>query len=76
MAFNVQGPGGAGMTARSAQEFPDIAVAIVVQGRVLVVRRRVAEGQLSWQFPAGQIEPMSGPVQAHLDATLAGRAPD
>lgn len=35
-----------------------IAAAIIVQdGQVLMVRRRVKEGQLSWQFPAGQVEP-------------------
>ncbi|WP_329570093.1 NUDIX hydrolase [Kitasatospora sp. NBC_01266] len=37
---------------------PGIAAAIVVQdGRVLMVQRRVKEGELSWQFPAGEIEP-------------------
>ncbi|MTE19581.1 NUDIX domain-containing protein [Streptomyces sp. TRM43335] len=40
---------------------PRIAVAVVVRdGRVLMVRRRVAEGaggELSWQFPAGEVEP-------------------
>lgn len=30
---------------------------MVHEGRVLLVRRRVAEGQLSWQFPAGKVEP-------------------
>ncbi|MFD1828652.1 NUDIX domain-containing protein [Streptomyces desertarenae] len=38
-----------------------IAAAVVVRaGRVLMVRRRVAEGargELSWQFPAGGVEP-------------------
>ncbi|WP_281179472.1 NUDIX domain-containing protein [Streptomyces megasporus] len=39
-------------------ERPGIAVAVVVRGgRVLMVRRRVAEGALSWQFPAGEVEP-------------------
>jgi 8-oxo-dGTP diphosphatase len=39
-------------------EKPGIAAAIVVQdGRVLMVQRRVKEGELSWQFPAGEIEP-------------------
>jgi 8-oxo-dGTP diphosphatase len=39
-------------------ERPPIAAAIIVHGgRVLMVRRRVAEGQLSWQFPAGEVEP-------------------
>jgi 8-oxo-dGTP diphosphatase len=34
-----------------------VAAAVVVQdGRVLLVRRRVAEGSLSWQFPAGKVE--------------------
>ncbi len=34
-----------------------IAAAVIVRaGRVLLVRRRVKEGSLSWQFPAGQIE--------------------
>lgn len=36
---------------------PRIAAAIIVVGhRVLMVRRRVKEGELSWQFPAGAIE--------------------
>lgn len=33
------------------------AAVIVRDGRVLLVRRRVKEGDLSWQFPAGSIEP-------------------
>ena len=37
---------------------PPIAAAIIVQdGRVLLVQRRVKEGSLSWQFPAGEVEP-------------------
>ena len=37
---------------------PAIVAAIVVDdGRVLVVRRRVREGDLSWQFPAGELKP-------------------
>ncbi|MFE4175089.1 NUDIX hydrolase [Streptomyces sp. NPDC056909] len=45
------------MTHASAEERPGIAAAIVVsEGRVLMVRRRVKEGQLSWQFPAGEAE--------------------
>ncbi|GAA2991925.1 hypothetical protein GCM10020229_00450 [Kitasatospora albolonga] len=36
---------------------PGIAAAIVVRdGRVLMVQRRVKEGELSWQFPAGEVE--------------------
>ncbi|GHG14818.1 NUDIX hydrolase [Streptomyces hydrogenans] len=35
-----------------------VATAIVVhEGRVLMVRRRISEGELSWQFPAGKVEP-------------------
>lgn len=35
-----------------------MAAAIIVDaGRVLLVRRAVAEGALSWQFPAGEVEP-------------------
>lgn len=37
---------------------PPIAAAVIVKdGRVLLVRRRVKEGSLSWQFPAGEVEP-------------------
>ena len=37
---------------------PAIVAAIIVDdGRVLMVRRRVREGDLSWQFPAGELEP-------------------
>ncbi|OON74882.1 NUDIX hydrolase [Streptomyces tsukubensis] len=46
------------MTQQNKDERPGIAAAIVVtDGRVLMVRRRVSEGQLSWQFPAGEVEP-------------------
>jgi 8-oxo-dGTP diphosphatase len=35
-----------------------IAAAVIAhEGRVLLIRRRVAEGALSWQFPAGKVEP-------------------
>jgi len=34
---------------------PTIAAAIIVMGgKLLLARRRVAEGQLLWQFPAGK----------------------
>ncbi|WP_030906033.1 NUDIX hydrolase [Streptomyces sp. NRRL F-5126] len=37
---------------------PGVAAAVIVHtGRVLMVRRRVREGSLSWQFPAGKVEP-------------------
>lgn len=39
-------------------EKPGISAAIIVDsGKVLMVRRRVSEGELMWQFPAGAIEP-------------------
>jgi 8-oxo-dGTP diphosphatase len=38
-------------------EKPGISAAIIVaEGRVLMVRRRISEGELMWQFPAGAIE--------------------
>jgi 8-oxo-dGTP diphosphatase len=37
---------------------PDIGAAVVTHGgQVLLIRRAVPEGTLSWQFPAGKIEP-------------------
>lgn len=41
---------------------PSIVAAIIVDnGRVLMVRRRIAEGSPSWQFPAGETEPGESP---------------
>ncbi|MFJ9519535.1 NUDIX hydrolase [Kitasatospora sp. NPDC101801] len=49
---------------------PGVAAAIVIQeGRVLMVRRRVSEGQLLWQFPAGKIEPGESPEEAAVRET-------
>ncbi|AHH94067.1 NUDIX hydrolase [Kutzneria albida] len=40
-----------------ASERPPIAAAVIVHdGKVLLVKRRVKEGSLSWQFPAGEVE--------------------
>ncbi|WUH92089.1 NUDIX hydrolase [Streptomyces sp. NBC_00433] len=51
-------------------ERPGIAAAVIVhEGRVLMVRRRVAEGRLSWQFPAGEIEPGETPRAAAVRET-------
>lgn len=45
------------MTGQKADERPGIAAAVIVhEHRVLMVRRRISEGQLSWQFPAGEVE--------------------
>lgn len=56
---------------------PAIAAAVIVHdGRVLLVKRRVAEGMLSWQFPAGTIEDGESPDvaavrEAHEETGLA-----
>ncbi|GAA1931548.1 hypothetical protein GCM10009716_43350 [Streptomyces sodiiphilus] len=48
-----------------------VAAAIVVQGgRVLLVRRRVAEGALSWQFPAEE-----GPTRGDSRRSRSARNP-
>lgn len=45
------------MTDASTDEQPVISAAIIVNdGRLLLVQRRVSEGALSWQFPAGAVE--------------------
>ncbi|MFG2629702.1 NUDIX hydrolase [Streptomyces sp. NPDC048473] len=47
-----------------------VAAAVVVQdSRVLLVRRRIAEGALSWQFPAGKIEPGEAPEETAVRET-------
>lgn len=43
-------------TVEASKEKPISAAVIVHEGRVLLVRRRVKEGSLSWQFPAGEVE--------------------
>jgi 8-oxo-dGTP diphosphatase len=45
------------MTTETKTEKPGISAAIIVsEGKVLMVRRRISEGELMWQFPAGAIE--------------------
>ncbi|MFD7705641.1 NUDIX hydrolase [Streptomyces sp. NPDC059786] len=45
------------MTDQTSDEKPGISAAIITQDdRVLMVRRRIGEGELLWQFPAGGIE--------------------
>ena len=52
-------------------EKPGISAAIITDGsRVLMVRRRVKEGELSWQFPAGGIEPGEAADEAAVRETL------
>lgn len=57
------------MTEQTADQ-PGISAGIIVhENRVLMVRRRVKEGKLSWQFPAGGIEAGESPEQAAVRET-------
>ena len=59
------------MTTETTTEKPGISAAIIVRdGRVLMVRRRVSEGELSWQFPAGAIEAGETAEDAAVRETL------
>ena len=50
---------------------PAIAAAVIVHdGRLLLVRRRVTEGSLSWQFPAGEVEPGESAEDAAVRETF------
>ncbi|MFL6096009.1 MAG: NUDIX hydrolase [Blastococcus sp.] len=58
------------MTTETKTEKPGISAAIIVKdGLVLMVRRAVKEGQLSWQFPAGAIEPGEAADEAAVRET-------
>lgn len=58
------------MTQPSNNDQPAVAAAVIVRGgRVLLVRRRLAEGSLSWQFPAGVIEAGETPQEAAVRET-------
>ncbi|WP_030906608.1 NUDIX hydrolase [Streptomyces sp. NRRL F-5126] len=58
------------MTQQNAEKKPSVAAAVIIHdGRVLLVRRRVSEGQLSWQFPAGKVEPGESREQAAVRET-------
>ena len=58
------------MTTETTTEKPGISAAIIVDsGKVLMVRRRVGEGELLWQFPAGAIEPGEAAVDAAVRET-------
>jgi 8-oxo-dGTP diphosphatase len=58
------------MTQPADPHQPVIAAAVIVRdARVLLVRRRVAEGSLSWQFPAGAVEPGETAEQAAVRET-------
>jgi 8-oxo-dGTP diphosphatase len=50
---------------------PAVSAAIITDGeRVLMVRRRVKEGDLSWQFPAGGVEDGETTEEAAVRETL------
>ncbi|WUH90296.1 NUDIX domain-containing protein [Streptomyces sp. NBC_00433] len=50
---------------------PTVAAAVILHGRhVLLIRRRVPEGSLSWQFPAGGIKPGETAADAVVRETL------
>ncbi|WP_031189847.1 MULTISPECIES: NUDIX hydrolase [Streptomyces] len=50
---------------------PGVAAAVIVRdARVLLIRRRVPEGDLVWQFPAGAIEAGETAEQAAVRETL------
>lgn len=52
-------------TTEKKTEKPPVSVAIIVdQGKVLMARRRAKEGDLSWVFPGGAIEPGETPEDA------------
>ena len=58
------------MSQTPENERPAIAAAIIVNdGKVLMVRRQVKEGALSWQFPAGQVEPGESVEEAAVRET-------
>jgi 8-oxo-dGTP diphosphatase len=58
------------MTQTSVDARPGISAAIIVKDdRVLLIRRKVSEGTLSWQFPAGQVEFGETPEQAAVRET-------
>ncbi|MFD7158880.1 NUDIX hydrolase [Kribbella sp. NPDC059898] len=50
-------------------EQPVAAAVVIESGRVLLVRRRVAEGSLWWQFPAGKVEEGEPPATAAVRET-------
>lgn len=41
----------------TSPDVPIAAAVVVHDGRLLLIRRRVAEGSLSWALPAGKVEP-------------------
>ena len=51
-------------------EHPAVSAAVIVEdGCVLLIRRRVPEGDLVWSFPSGKVEPGEAPEQAAVRET-------
>jgi 8-oxo-dGTP diphosphatase len=52
------------------EERPAISAAIILQdGKLLLAQRKVSEGSLSWQFPAGEVEPGESAEEAAVRET-------
>lgn len=52
------------------EERPAISASITLQdGKLLLAQRKVREGSLSWQFPAGEVEAGESPAQAAVRET-------
>ena len=59
------------MTDTQTDDRPAISAGIITQdGAVLLVQRKVKEGSLSWQFPAGEVEPGETLEQAAARETV------
>ena len=54
----------------AAEHVPVAAAIIVFGGRVLMVRRRVADGEPSWRFPAGEVKPGESPEDVAVRETV------
>lgn len=52
------------------EDRPTIAAAIILHdGKLLLAQRKVKEGSLSWQFPAGEVEPGESAEEAAVRET-------
>jgi 8-oxo-dGTP diphosphatase len=59
------------VVALTGSDFPPVAAAVIVDGgQVLLIRRAVEEGRLSWQFPAGEVKPGESASEAAVRETL------
>lgn len=52
-------------------EYPKVSAAVIIEdGRALLVRRRIPDGDLVWSFPSGKVEPGESGEQAAVRETL------